>query len=117
MYVTQPAHTYTGPNFLVLETLASEAAHHVVERDFAKAAGDRKLLGSVEADTRDEAAIRAQLAELHLRLFAQTVDVASPEVDELMGLWSELIAISNDPPRAWKGVLAAMLQDLRIAYY
>ncbi len=116
MYVTRPAHTYTGPNFLVLETLAREAAHHVVEADFAKSnASNRKLLRRVEADTRDEAAIRDQIAQLHLRIFGASAEGA--DVDALYVLWMELLAISDEPPRAWKGVLAAMLQDLRIAYY
>jgi hypothetical protein len=118
MYVTQPAHTYTGPNFLVLETLAREAAHHVVEADFAKTnASNRKLLRLVEADTRDEAAIRDQIAQLHLRIFGESVAADAAVVDELFVLWTELLAVSDEPPRAWKGVLAAMLQDLRIAYY
>ena len=117
MYVTQPAHAYTGPNFLVLETLAREAAHHVVEADFGKAAGNRKLLGRVEADTRDEEAIRDQLVQLHRRFYGETLASDDAAIDELHTLWTELLAISDEPPRAWKGVLAAMLQDLRVAYY
>jgi hypothetical protein len=115
LYVTQSSHTYTGPNFLVLDALAREAAHHVVERDFAT--GDRKLLGLVDADTRGEAAIRDQLVQLHLRLYGEAVEPDGGPVDRLYDLWSEMLEISDDPARAWKGTLHAMFQDLRIAYY
>lgn len=114
-YVTEPAHTYTGPTFLVLEILAREAAHHVVEQDFARPAAERKLLSLVEPSEQGEAAIVAQLTALHLRLYGQHIGTADTQA--LWNLWSGLHRLGNDPARAWKGTLSAMFSDIRVAYY
>jgi hypothetical protein len=117
MYVTQPAHTYGGTASLVLQTLAHEAAHAVVEHDFATGPADRKLLGEVEVIDADETAIRNQLALLHLRLYGQRIDPAHPDIDEAWDLFAAALDHSGDVRRAWKTTLAAMLQHVRIAHY
>ena len=116
MYVTRSSYTYAGPTFLVLEALAREAAHHVVERDFDS--DNPKLLELVDADTRGEPAIRDQLVQLHLRLYGERLEPDAGPINRLYNLWDALLESSDDDPaRAWKGTLHAMFQDLRIAYY
>jgi hypothetical protein len=117
IYVTRPSHTYSATVSLVLRTLAQLAADHVVESDFAVDADERKLLGLVEPGTSDEATVRAQLVDLHLRLFGERVEADDADVDDALALWSAALEHGGDPRRAWKVVLAALLQDARIAYY
>lgn len=117
LYVTQASHTYNGTTFLVLDALAREAAHAVVENDLGAAAGERRLFSEVAPDDRDEAGVRAQLAAVHLRLYAERVADDSPEIDELWSLWNEAVDINGDPARAWKTTLTAMFQDIRVAFY
>jgi hypothetical protein len=115
-FVTQPARTATTTSQLVLGDLAARAAGYVVEADAVAAPADRRLLGT-SPDDAGEAAVRAELARLHLRLFAETVAPESDEVNESWQLFADALALGGEPRRAWKVVLAAMLQDARIAYY
>lgn len=117
-FVTQPSHTYNATSSLVLRRLASEAAGHVVTADFGKAdRAARKLLQQVDATTTAAAEIRAQLAELHLRIYG-TLDTAdSAEVALTYQLFADTLAATGSVPHAWKTTLAAMLQDVRVAYF
>ncbi len=117
-FVTLPSHTYNAVSSLVLRRLATEAAGFVVTADFAKGnRANRKLLTMVDATTRDEAAIRAQLAALHLRIYG-TIDAADgEEVGLTYGLFADSLAAGEPVATAWKTTLAAMLQDLRVAYF
>lgn len=117
-FVTVPSHTYNATSSLVLRRLATEAATFVVDADLANpSAAQRKLLRKVEPTTRDAAAVRAQLSDLHLRLFG-TFDAADSEAVALSyGLFADTLAATDDVAYAWKTTLAAMLQDLRIAYF
>jgi hypothetical protein len=117
-FVTVPSHTYNAASSLVLRRLADQAAGFVVDADLAKADhATRKLLTKVDATTRAAAAIRAQLVDLHLRIFG-TVDAPSSEAINLTyGLFADTLAATNNVPNAWKVTLAAMLQDLRVAYF
>ncbi|TPV94641.1 MAG: DUF1588 domain-containing protein [Myxococcales bacterium FL481] len=117
IFVTQPAHTYNASSSLVLSTLAAFAAQHVVDTDLAVTPAQRRLLTLVEADTTDEVMILAQLDALHLRLYAQPTTADDPELAQTIGLWRAAFQRSQDPVRAWKTTLTAMLQDVRIAYY
>jgi hypothetical protein len=45
------------------------------------------------------------------------VDPSSDEVGATWALWQASFASSGDARRAWKTVLAAMMQDVRVAYY
>ena len=117
-FVTQPAHTYGATASLVLRNLARESAHAVVEADLANPdLGSRRLLTLVtDADT-DPTLIREQLTALHLRIFAHFVMPDGPEVDETYALFQAALDHSGEVSRAWKVTLAAMLQDVEIAYY
>lgn len=116
-YVTQASHTYNGTTFLVLDALAREAAHAVVQNDLDAPGDERRLFTEVDPDERDEGAIRAQLAAVYVRLYAERVAADSAEVDELLSLWNEAVGINDDPVRAWKTTLTAMFQDIRVAFY
>lgn len=117
VYVTRPSYMYSASAQLVLRSLAQLAAGFVVDADFASAAADRRLLAMVESNTTDEATIRGQLVALHRRLWGARLATDAIEIDESWTLWTGAHQLSGDPVRAWKITLAAMLQDLRIAYY
>lgn len=117
VFVTRPSYTYGATTSLVLQNLAREAAHFVVESDFASAPGERRLLMLVESSDTDEAVIRDQLAWLHARIYAEPDDPDTESVAETWALWSAAYAEGGDPVRAWKTVLTAMLQDVKVAWY
>ncbi|RMG20767.1 MAG: hypothetical protein D6729_02100 [Deltaproteobacteria bacterium] len=116
-YVTTPTRTMNASTALFVAALASEAAEWVVDSDFALPAGERKLLSLVEEKTTDEAAVRAQIAALHTRIYGTFDDPESIPVTETYSLFRETHRRSGDVRRAWKVVVAAMLQDLRSVYY
>jgi hypothetical protein len=116
--VTQPAHTMSATSALALRGLAAQAAPYAVDSDFAETDTLRRwLLRRVEADTTDEAAIRAQLVDLELRFYGETHAPDADAIDDAWALWSAANAASGDPHRAWVTTLYAMLQDVRLAYY
>ena len=116
-FTTTPSRTVNVTSSLFLQTFAAEAAGFAVETDFAAAAADRKLLTRVGPDDTNESAIRAQLADLHLRLYAENVTPDSAEVTETYQLFTAVNGRTSDVAHAWKTVLTAMLQDLQVAYY
>lgn len=117
-FVTLPSHTYNATSSLVLRRLAGEAAGFVVDADFAKPGrATRKLLSKVDATTSAESDIRAQLVDLHVRIFGTVDAAASPEIDQSYSLFAETLAATSSVPHAWKTTLAAMLQDVRVAYF
>jgi hypothetical protein len=116
MNVTLPSHTMSASVSLVLRALAARASDLVVDNDLAQS-NRRHLLTEVSEATEDEATVRAQLVALELRIFGQRVAADSPEIDDAFALFQAALAESDDPPRAWKAVLFAMLQDARVAYY
>jgi hypothetical protein len=116
-FVTLPSYTYNATASLFLRSFSEEAANFAVESDFSLPAAQRKLLTHIEATDTSEASLRAQLADLHDRIFAHSVDPASSDVTDSLNLFNAALALSNDSKRAWKTTLAAMLQDFSIAYY
>lgn len=116
--VTLPSHTMNASASLVLRGLASRAASFVVEHDFASDAPSRKLLTRVSVSDTTESAVRAQLAELRLRLYG---DFAAPDdesVSDSYALFRDALSAANgDVRRAWTTTLFALLQDIRIAYF
>lgn len=117
-FVTLPSHTYNATSSLVLRRLATEAAGHVVTADFAKAdRATRKLLQRVDATTTAAAEIRAQLAELHLLIYGALEPADGEEVALTYQLFADTLAATGSVPHAWKTTLAAMLQDVRVAYF
>jgi hypothetical protein len=115
--VTQPVHTLNPTSSLVFDNLAREAAAFVVQRDLVQGAPAQDRLLLVDPDEADPDAIRAELARLHKRLFAEVVDPDDETVELSYALFSDALARSNDPRRAWAVVLTAFLQDSRLLYY
>jgi Protein of unknown function (DUF1585)/Protein of unknown function (DUF1588)/Protein of unknown function (DUF1592) len=117
-FVTLPSHTFNAVSSLVMRRLAADAASFVVTADLAKPSrAARKLLTMVDASTRAPAAIHAQLAALHLRIYGALDEASSAEVELTYGLFADTLAASNDTTYAWKTTIAAMLQDSRVAYF
>ncbi len=117
VFVTRPSHTYSATNSLVLQNLAREAAHFVVETDFAQPAGQRRLLTLVEPAETEEGIVRDQIVALHAKIYGELTDAASASVDETYGLFAAAVAQHGDAARAWKLVVMAMLQDVEVAWY
>ncbi len=117
MPVKHPTHTVTPTKVLVTARFAYEAAAYVVREDFALPAAERRLLGAIEVEQRDPAAIRAALVELHLTVLGSFVEPTGDEVDELWSLWEATRARGDSTEDAWTVVLAALLQDPRMYFY
>ena len=116
-YVTTPARTMSTSASLFLRRYAARAAGHVVEADFAVPAGERRLLRSVEPNVAEEASVRAQLVDLHLRLYGEVLEPSSGPITESWSVFRAVHARTGDVRHAWKTLLTAMLQDVKIAYY
>jgi len=116
-FVTRPTHTTNAVSSLVLRELARGAAGHVVFNDFSRPAMERHLLSGVTESERSPAVIRAQLSTLHARIYGSLDGPDSPEVAETYALFEHVLTDTNDVRHAWTTTLAAMLADLRVAYY
>ncbi len=117
-YVTQSGFTDNAATSLFLRGFAEEAAAWVVEKDALEADPSmRKLFTESDVTSTDDGALRAQIQRLHARIFGEIVEADSEEVAESLALWQSAFALSGDPKRAYKTLLVAMLQDLRVAYY
>ena len=119
LFVARPSYTYSATTSLVLQSLARQAADRVVTADFETAdPGARRLLKLVEPGTSDEAAIRAQLIELHRDLYGESLAADDESIDDSYALFKGALAVaSGQGDRAWKITLTALLQDVRIAFY
>jgi hypothetical protein len=111
--ITEPSFAYSPTRTLVLQTLAAEAAAYAVEQEFARPRAQRRLFTEVDADEVAEPAVRAQLARLHERVLAAPVAERGPEVDATYALFGA----AADGRRGWILVLAALLQDPRVAFH
>ena len=111
--VTAPSHAPTPTKLLFAAAVGAEAAHAVVEGDWAVTAAERRLLDQVEPDTTDPDAVRSQLVGLHAAILGEHVAPDGPEVDESYALFEA----TADPTTAWKLVISAMLQSDRILFY
>ncbi len=114
--VTRPTHTPTPTTLLALRGLAREAAGFVVESDLSLPRAERRLLGRIEAEDRDEAAVRAQLGDLMARVLGET----SPDpadLDLLLALWTSGASREGGTKEGWKLVVTALLQDPRLVLY
>jgi hypothetical protein len=115
-YVTQPTHTMTATASLVARRAARRAAAFAVEHD-AGAPPARRLFTRAPVDATDPTRVRAQLAELHGRIYSQLVEPDDPALDDAHALFDDALATSGDPRRAWTLTLTAMLSDLKALYY
>ena len=117
-YVTQPALLYNATASLFLRGLAREAAHHVVAVELGEGSrAKRRLFDRIDADEREPKRVRAQLSSLYRRLFGERLATDAEAIDFSLALFEKALARNNDVRNAWRVVLTAMLQDLRIAYY
>jgi hypothetical protein len=116
-YATEPAFTVNPTTMVVLQQLAGLAARYVVEQDFSRDRVDRRLLSVVESEDRDEALLREQLADLHLRILGEDVGPHDDAVDESVKLWAAALDRSGDAQHAWTVTLTALLQDVRSIHY
>ncbi|MCA9688025.1 MAG: DUF1585 domain-containing protein [Nannocystaceae bacterium] len=119
-FVTRPAHTYNPTASLFLQNLARDVANYAIEHDAQvpdEQAGDRTLLRQVGVYDPDEAKIRAQLVELHLRILGERVAADSQAINDDLQLFKAGFDHSGTTVRAWKLVIAAMLQDTRVAFH
>ena len=113
--VTRPTHMPTPTAHLARGRFAAETAAAVVAHDFAALPAERRLV--LEPEQLTEAAVRAQLADLHLWLSSEIVSPDGPEVDGSYGLWEASNTLYGEPERAWKLVISALLQDARAVFY
>jgi len=113
VYTTRTSHTANVTLLLVQERLAEAAASYVVAADRADPAQARlfRQVDFTETPARDQAAMVAQLQDLHLQLFGRRVADDGEEVAANLALWSDLYAVTGDPAAAWTGVLSALLRD------
>lgn len=108
--VTRPIHQPTPNRILTASKLAAEAAGFAVDHNFAS-------VFSIDTTTTDEAVVRDEIARLHGRVLGEIVAADSEEVDETHALFTAVLDNGGDAPRAWKLVLAAMLQDTTMMFY
>jgi hypothetical protein len=118
-FVLKPAHTMNTTASLVVQQVARAGASQVVSEDLALSDNQqRRLLTHLDAsDLANETQGRAQLADLHLRLFGEQVSAESDVVSVSWSLFSKLYAHSGDAQRAWTFTLTALLQDMRVAHH
>lgn len=116
-FTTTPARTVTVTSSLFLAAFAAEAAGHVVETELGANPGTRRLLTRVGPDDVNESGIRAQLVDLHLRLYGEDAAADSEDVSATYDLFAAVHRRTGDVRHAWKTTLTAMLQDLKVAYY
>lgn len=117
-----PATTPTATMALVWERTAEAAALYAVDNPvdppdkralFTEVAPDETPSGPAV----DDAAMRAQAAFLHHRLFGTKVATDGLEVRETLLLWDGAYAVEKSPERAWAAVLTALLRDPEMAFY
>ena len=116
-FVTAPTHTMNATASLVNRTIARQAAAFVVDRDAAAAPGHRRLFTRAAPADTDPTHVRAQLAELHARIFSELVEPDDPVIDDAEALFDDALAAGGDPRRAWTVTLTGMLSDLHAVYY
>jgi len=113
--VTAPTHSLTPSALVTLRTMARLAADHETDQ---WSRGEARLLTRVAPDdpTNPEA-VRAQLVDLHKRLYGEVLPASHGEIDASAALFDQLLTDLDDPQQAWSMVLWAMFQDLRMVTY
>ena len=112
-FVTSPVFTMNATSSLVARNAAAAAADYVVEHDAT--AVQRTLFTDSPLKTA-EATVRAQLVQLHARIYGELVTSNDPSIDDTYQLFKDALAAS-DAKRAWKITLVGMLSDLRALFY
>jgi hypothetical protein len=116
-FVTEPTHTMNATALLVARRVARLAAAHLIAHDAVAAPADRWLFTQATVDTTDPTLVRAQLAELHGRIFSELVAPGDDVLDDDVALFDDALAASGDPRHAWTLTLTGMLSDLRALYF
>ena len=123
-FVTEPTHTMNATASLVTRNLAHRAAAFVVDHDATAPPAQRRLFTRAAVDDTDPERVRAELAELHARIYSQLPpgDAAldadyQDALDTTEALYDSALAASGDPRWAWTVTLTGMLGDLRAIYY
>ncbi|MEQ1502754.1 MAG: DUF1585 domain-containing protein, partial [Myxococcota bacterium] len=109
----EPTHTTNATSAVVLRRLGADAASAVVDHDLGSS--EPRLLTLVDADTSDEAGIRAQLVALHWQLYGERLSAS--DVDDDWALWSTSFRASGAVDHAWKTTMTALLTDFDLAFY
>jgi hypothetical protein len=117
LQVLNPIYGATPTKMMVMDAFGTAAAAFVVDHDFALDRSARTLLDQIDEGVTDEAAVRGQLAALHLRILGQFVLGDSPEVDRSYQLFTDALALDGTPDAAWKLVISALLQDPQMLFY
>jgi len=122
--VTRPSSTTSATVTLVAENLAARAAEHVVRADLAEPdPARRRLLTRVSPTTTDEASVGAQLVDLSLALYGESVEVSEASIRDALALFTAALGTSTaaatprQVERAWQLTLYAMLQDPRFLHH
>jgi len=116
-FVTAPTHTMNATATLVTRAAARQAAAFVVDHDGAAPPAGRRLFTRAAVDDVDPAHVRAELAELHARIYSELVEPDDPVLDDGAALFAGALAASGDARRAWTVTLTGMLSDLRAIYF
>jgi len=123
-FVTEPTHTMNATASLVTRSVARRAAAFAIDHDAAAPPDQRRLFTRAAVDDTDPEHVRAELAELHARIYSQLApdDAAldadyQAALDASEALYDGALAASGDPRWAWTVTLTGMLSDLRAVYY
>lgn len=119
MIVSEPARDHSASSMLVVERLSEAASAYVVEQEMAMDAADRRLFREQE-DLRaepSEAALRAQLQGLALRVLGRRVASDDPEIEALVDLWEALKPELDAPEQRQAAMLAALLRHPDFLHY
>jgi hypothetical protein len=113
--LTEPTATLV----LVQAQLAAMAASYVAYADLADPPRARLLtrVDGTETLETHEAALRAQLVDLHLRVAADRVQPDDPRLTAELALWDELFDASGEPAVAWTAILTVLLRDPHVVSY
>lgn len=115
--VTNPTHTPTPTKMLALAKVADEAAGFVVYTDFAKAAGQRKLLTQIEPTDLDETKVRAQISALALRILGEHWPPDGGDTGAVYLLFQGAASRTSDAKEGWKVVVSTFLRDPKLVFY
>jgi hypothetical protein len=119
MIVTLPAPDHSVTEAMVWQRAAEAAASYAVEQESAQPPQDRRLFREVDALTEpldaDQAA--AQIQALVFRAHGRRAELDAPQVQGLVGLWSQLVTAGLEPDQAWVAVLSALFRDPDFVHY
>jgi hypothetical protein len=116
-FVTAPTHTMSATAVLVARAAARQAAAFVVDHDAGALPAGRRLFTRAAVDDVDPSHVRAELAELHARIYSELVEPDDPVLDDALALFTAALDASGDARRAWTVTLTGMLSDLRAIYF